>query len=526
MSKFSVKKPLTVFVAVLAVIVLGVVAFLKMTPDLLPNMDFPYIVIMTTYPGASPEKVEAEVTKPLEQSMSTLEHIKEVTSTSSENYSMVMLEFVEDTDLDVIGVDIQQQISALQGSWDDLVGAPYVLKINPSLLPVMVAAVSMKGQDTVELTQLLEDGLANKLEGIAGVARVSISGTVTQQLHVVLDDKMLENTNKNLAAAIEKELDSSLKELEKGKKELLSAKKKLKDGKKQLEEGKTSLIDKTSTGNAELNQQLTQLLTAKGQLENSLSGLKSVQSGLKTLKDQEAVLQKQVTALEALQAFVLDVQMRKAAMDQRLETEGESVKQTPEYVQLQADIAAMQAKLTAFQATPETLPTMLGGAKAGLKKVQDAIADLEKKVQEQGIKPKELDSTITKLEDQLAQLEQGIATIKTSQKELNTAQMDGLLQISKSATDIALGQENISNALEQVEQGFTAAEQAREQALKQADVTKILTMDMVSQILTAQNFSMPAGTVEENGVRFTDMAERMENGAWRLPCGSYCFGAK
>ena len=65
MSKFSVKKPLTVFDAVIAVIVLGVVAYLKMTPDLLPNMDFPYIMIMTTYPGASPEKVETELTKPL-----------------------------------------------------------------------------------------------------------------------------------------------------------------------------------------------------------------------------------------------------------------------------------------------------------------------------------------------------------------------------------------------------------------------------------------------------------------------------
>ena len=82
MSKFSVKKPLTVFVAVIAILVLGVVAYLKMTPDLLPNMDFPYIMIMTTYPGASPEKVEAEITRPLEQSMSTLENIKSVSSTS------------------------------------------------------------------------------------------------------------------------------------------------------------------------------------------------------------------------------------------------------------------------------------------------------------------------------------------------------------------------------------------------------------------------------------------------------------
>ena len=90
MSKFSVKKPLTIFVAVIAVLVLGVVAYFRMTPDLLPNMDFPFVVIMTTYPGASPEKVEMEITKPMEQSMSTLEHIKEVTSTSSEHASMVL----------------------------------------------------------------------------------------------------------------------------------------------------------------------------------------------------------------------------------------------------------------------------------------------------------------------------------------------------------------------------------------------------------------------------------------------------
>ena len=103
MSKFSVKKPLTVFVAVIAILVLGVVAYLKMTPDLLPNMDFPYVMIMTTYPGASPEKVEETLVKPMEQSMSTLEHIKEVTSTSAENYGMVLLEFDEDVNMDRAG---------------------------------------------------------------------------------------------------------------------------------------------------------------------------------------------------------------------------------------------------------------------------------------------------------------------------------------------------------------------------------------------------------------------------------------
>ena len=89
MAKFSVKKPLTVFVAVLAILVLGVVAYTKMTPDLLPNMDFPYVVIVTTDPGASPEAVESDITKPMEQAMATLNEIKHISSTSQNSVSMV-----------------------------------------------------------------------------------------------------------------------------------------------------------------------------------------------------------------------------------------------------------------------------------------------------------------------------------------------------------------------------------------------------------------------------------------------------
>ena len=147
MAKFSVKKPLTVFVVVLAIVVLGVVAYLRMTPDLLPNMDFPYVVIVTTDPGASPESVEETITRPMEQSMATLDRIKTVTSTTQNSVSMVMLEFEDGVNMDTISVDIQQKISILQGQWSDSVGAPYVLKINPSMIPVMVAAVSQEGKE-------------------------------------------------------------------------------------------------------------------------------------------------------------------------------------------------------------------------------------------------------------------------------------------------------------------------------------------------------------------------------------------
>ena len=223
MPKFSVKKPLTVFVAVIAVLVLGVVAYLKMTPDLLPNMNFPYIVVMTTYPGASPEKVEAEVSKPMEQSMSTLEHIKEVTSTSSENYSVVMLEFEESVNMDTIGVDIQQKLTALESGWDSMVGSPYVLKINPSMLPVEVAAVAMEGKDTVALTEFLNDTLMPKLEGITGVARVTTSGAVEQKLHVVLDQTKIDRMNRKISDAINGKLDDAANDLQEQRDQLTDA---------------------------------------------------------------------------------------------------------------------------------------------------------------------------------------------------------------------------------------------------------------------------------------------------------------
>ena len=101
-----------------------------------------------------------------------------------------------------IGVDIQQQFVSLSAVWDDMVGTPYVLKINPSMLPVEVAAVSMEGMDTIALTEFLNDTLINKLEGIPGVARISTTGMVQQELHVVLDQDLIDAANQKVMDAI------------------------------------------------------------------------------------------------------------------------------------------------------------------------------------------------------------------------------------------------------------------------------------------------------------------------------------
>ena len=515
MEKFSVKKPFTVLVAVIAVIALGIVSYLNMTPDLLPNMDFPYVVVVTTYPGASPEKVEQEVTKPLEQAMATLEHIKEISSTSSENYSMLIMEFEESVNLDTVGVDIQQNIATLSASWDDMVGAPYVLKINPSMLPVMVAAVSMDGKDNIALTQLLDEGLMNKLEGVAGVARISTSGAVEQQLHVVLDQEKIDGVNQKVRDAINGKMDDALEDLEKTKKDLKKAQKEMDKAKDQLETGKQQLNQQTAAGEKEIETQKAQLQEAKEQVEPVLTALKGVQSGMNTLEGQVSSTKNQLNTLKSLQTRITELDNRQAAFDSRIaeiqgsgkpqeEIDGEiaALKSSPEYLQLEADKATLEAELAANNVTRETIGQRITATESALARLDESMKALEDTLVEQGIDPKELDKQVAELEGNMTQIEQGMKALDEAKEQLSAAKMDGLLQLAGAATELSVNGATVENALTQLEDGIDTLEDTREQTLEGADMTKVITMETVSSILTAQNFAMPAGTVTQEGVSY------------------------
>ena len=405
MAGFSVKKPLTVFVAVLGIIVLGVVAYLKMTPDLLPNMDFPYVIIVTSDPGASPESVEQTITKPMEQSMSTLDKIKDVTSTSQNSVSMVLLEFEDGVNMDTVSVDIQQKISVLQGSWEDTVSAPYVLKINPSMLPVMVAAVSREDMDVYELSDFVTDELSGKLEGVSGVASISVSGAVTREAHVILDEKKLDALSEKLAEAVKKQLG-------KAEGQLLSAKKEVEKGQAALASAKKAMADG--------------IVTAPG---------KAADAAAKELEK----------LIEALKKGGFGGIIDGSDPDKALEEL--------------------------------------------LKKLENLPDDLKKLVE---------DLKSGKLRAQL----EGDAS------DLLVTLMDGLTQMTEA--DIQL-----KDAMTQIENGLAQIKEAYKTIDEQTDVGGQLSMSTVSQLLTAQNFSMPAGYInDDSGVRYmVSVGQKLESSA-------------
>ena len=545
MPKFSVKKPLTVFVAVVAVLVLGVVSYLRMTPDLLPNMNFPYIMIMTTYPGASPEKVEAEISKPMEQSMTTLEHIKEVTSKSSENYSLVMLEFEESVNMDTIGVDIQQKLTSLSSNWDDMVSSPYVLKINPSMLPVEVAAVSMEGMSTAELTEFLNDTLMPKLEGITGVARVTASGTVEQELHVVLDQEKIDRKNAQIAAAINGLLDDAADELLEKRDELESAQDELDNARKQLEGGKASLSSATASAEAELSQkqaelvstkaelqnQVSQLKSAKSQVEMVLTPLKAIRDAINTALEQMNPLKTELNELYALQQKAQDISAREAAFNAQVqaiyddpelpEEEKQSAVDAlyagPEYAQLVADRTELDFQLSlrgldmdGVSARIAELESTIANIEATIEATKQQLAELGVEVDMLGSKIAELEANLTQINDTITYLEQdvipqldsGMLQLKDAAQVLSQQKTSGLLDMSSAMADLAANTAQMSMALAQMDSGLDTIEASRQDALEKADLNNILTMDMITKVLKAQSFYMPAGYVTQDGVSY------------------------
>lgn len=395
LTKYSVKRPFTIFVAVMIVIVFGCVALYKLTPELFPSMSMPYSVVMTSNPGASAEEIETEITDPLEQQLATLSKLTNITSTSSDNISMISLEFTDDADMDSMSVDIRDKIDQIEGSLPENAAKPVVMKVSMEMIPVTVAAVGMKNKSTAEVSSFVKEELESKLEGIEGVASVSKVGMVDEGIQVILSQDKIDEINSKVSDAINSQFAS-------GENQIKSGINKAEKGSAQVEDGKDAIKDGFDQANS---------------------------SVISLEKSKEGLLQLKKNGPEIWSAY----EEATASGDETLVGEIES-----------------QMSEMGFD-DPEEFKNQLDNVDISIEAVNDAIHNI--------------------------------------QTQLNT--------YSTSYADLAATQSTIQSTVSQLQSALSEVETQREAALDSADMTGVLTMDNISAILNAENFSMPAGYVTD-----------------------------
>lgn len=528
--KLSVKKPMTIFVAVIVVIVLGIVSVFKMTPDLLPNMDFPYAIILTTYPGQTPETVESVVTKPLEQSLSTIDGVKTITSTSSDNYSILTLEFEDGTNMDTATVDMRGNLDTIKDAWPDGVGSPYLMKINPNMMPVAMVAVDYDGYDTVQISDYVNNELKNQLEGIDGVASVSTKGIVTQKENVIISQTKIDALNAKINDALNDKFGDAEKKISDAKKELQDNISKAEQGSDTIEQS----INDLNSQQEEVAKQLadaqgkaqsgyTEILNAKMQLldqQQSLTATKQtltiayqtltqIKEKLDSLQDEKAQLTQQIEAFEKIYNDYKDALSKLANPDLTDE----------QLAQVRAILAKIDEELDKYGFPKEELEERLNNAKNALTNVDKAITQTVEALKGLDTTEEKLDDTIAEFADKISQVDGGITQIAAAVKGLdnNTVSVNQALseiekqqslaayQLSGGLSALNTKQSEVNSALTQLnsaqEELKSASDELSDQkdkAKKAADMTNTVTISNVSNILTAQNFSMPAGYVSDD----------------------------
>ena len=557
LARFSVKKPYTVVVAVVLVLILGVVSFTKMNTDLLPSMDLPYAIVMTTYQGASPETVETVVTKPIEQSMATVTSIENVSSISQENISLVILEFEETANMDSATIEMRENLDQISSYWDDSVGKSIIMKLNPDMMPVMVAAVEVEGMKDTEVTDFVTEHVEPELESIAGVASVTTTGTITEDVDVLIREDKIAAMDQRVKNALygtfyeqEQELLDAQSELDANRSELESKKNQLGSGRDELGSGKQQAAEQIGEGAAQLNEAQVQLIEGRRELEKNLELLEEKQTELDSRRESLyaseaeakkglAQLEQAKSALEQLPAAINSMQEKKAELEGKLTEAKEALTQiqaalqfapdTPELKEKEAELTSgiglmekgiqdLDLKIQETQGSLDTLLESFGAdsAEEGLKNIKTQIKEVKEglaKIEEGKEKLEEgqaqLDEGREKILAAREQLEEGQDKISSGIAQLNTQQILASVEMSIAQSKIDIGtfqmesaQQQMDTAQKQLDSGREQLDDARDEALKKSELDGIITVDMVKGILAAENFSMPAGYVGEDSEKY------------------------
>lgn len=613
MPKYSVRKPFTILVSVLLVIVLGFVSLSGMQTDLLPEMNLPYLLVVTTYPGASPEQVEADVTKPLEDSLSTLNGVKNVTSQSSENYSLVILEYQDGTNMDSALVKASTAVNQIEGSLPELAATPMLIEMSPDMMATQYVAVDCQDRDIYELSSLVEGTVLPRLERLDGVASVSTIGLVERTVQVTLDEEKIDALNDKLLGLVSDRLAEARQQLDEGETQIRDGLRALDEAERQLSEGQAQLdlqkenltrelrsaIDRLNAEIPVLEREVAGLKTQVRQMERQLeelelgavgeislpldetllrsareilsrydpeyrssampqslkeaesdpgkqaamiSSIDRAEEAIRKAAEADAEGKRMETALAETEARILSLTLEIQGKDRELEAlEKERADAAPEeQAAIRAKMETLQAERDALKAEQETLKkrrdrlaawqgelATLSAARAALNNAtllakvrQDTENSANRGTAELRAS---LNEGIARLNAQIQRGERMLASLRSQLTELQTvlrqleenpvdsslADMGVQLLLSGSEAQIGLGQLRIENGRAQLQAGeaqLAAARQeyesAREEALKSANLDQLLNLNTLSQLLMAQNFSMPAGYIESGSERY------------------------
>ena len=573
MEKFSVKKPFTILVMVVAIIILGFVSLSGMTTDLLPKMSLPYLLVITTYPGASPEKVESSVSEPVESALGSISGVKNVYSMSYENYGIVELEFADGTDMDSAMVKVSSALDSVKSALPEECGSPNIMEISMDMMASVYLAASYEGKDIQETSRFVEDTLIPYLERQEGVTSISDIGIVENSISVdlnqdkidALNEKILAKTNDAFADAVD-QLNDAKKQLLESEQKLADSTQELVDGQKDIDDGRTKLDD----AQKELDEQKEKLEDAKDSLEDqkkdtenklatasqALDQLNALQTDLLTLQAQEASLKATITqiekSLEEQGKTTNNIPDVVAELDQMTTVLTSSLmnltdkNSTNVNSELAASGSGMRLKSLGIDEatwdtlTPEGRKELLQKTAAGyqtqkalLSGYKDYVSSLNSlQVEKAGVQAavsaaetelKKSGVSYTDIEKAKIEAAAGFgaasAQISSGQSALNSAQttIDSNKESLDSAQDqITEGWDSIADAKKQLADGWDQYNTSLEnfevqkaEALRNANADQLVNMQTLSQLIYAQNFAMPAGYLDD-----------AEDNSWLLKVGS------
>ena len=537
--QFSVRKPYTVLVAVVLVLVLGVISFTGMTTDLLPAMELPYVVVMTTYPGASPEKIETTVTKPLEAVLGTTGGIKNVSSVSSENASIVILEFEQGTNMDSAMIELSSNVDLVSGQMDDAVGTPMLMKISPDMLPVMVASVDMDGMDVKEISAFADETVMPAFERIDGVASVDATGLVEQQVTVTLDQVKIDALNDKVLAGVDSGLADAQRELREGQAKVADGKAKLAEGEAALESQKGSALDKLAQGSAQvdgasatlsalLSEETTLTANQKAfeaerdgytQAKQGYEGINTALAGARDTARQAAAAAAKQGVLDSVNALL--AQMGRPAVGTYEEAAAvyAQLQQTqpglpalpdPAVVGEQAAAAVpanVDALLALDDASFEAFKTQAGALPGGeqlaaltkesLTQLRDAVLRADTRLPEVEAELSNITTRLAVISGMKPALEENLKKAQDAYAELEKGKMTAVNELTRGEVTLSTTKTQLEDAEQKLADAQEQFDQARDAAYKKADLSGVLTADMLGNILMAQNFNMPAGYITE-----------------------------